>query len=303
MGPRDTYVNPLLTNIYLSYGSKQNFIAEKVFPVLDVDKETGIYFVRDKENLRAPADARRSMYGRANRVTNTLTQATYTLEEKTLEHWIPERIMKQYADPFDPKKNGIGLISDKLKLDQEIDARDTLSAGAGTSIDASAAWPTISTDIVGQVRTGRTAIQKATGNKANVVVLSKDSYDAVLKNTAFLDAVKYTNFPSESALRDKMAEWFDVEEVVVADAINNTVKEGQTDSLDYIWTDVAYVLYVNRTPAIEDTSAGYKLRLRDFAYADEWYQQAEKCDVVRVSDFYDNKIVDAACIYRIFNTV
>lgn len=303
MSPRDTYVNPLLTNVYIGYGGDQNFVSEQIFKPLNVQRETGVYFVRDKENLRAPADARRGMYGRANRVNNTLTTAPYTLEEKTLEHWIPERIMKQYQDPFDPKKNGITLITDKLKLDQEIDARDTLAGGAGTSIDTSASWATAGTDIVGQVRTGRTAIQKATGKKANTVLLSKDSYDAIMKNTAFLDAVKYTNFPSESALRSKLAEWFDVDQVIVADAINNTAKEGQTDSLDYIWTDVAYVMYVNPNPVIEDTSAGYKLVLENFAYADEWYQQAEKCDVVRVTDFYDNKIVDAGAIYRIYNTI
>lgn len=300
---RDTYVNPLLTNIYLTYGSDQNFVAGKLFPTVYVEKETGTYFVRDKENLRAPADARRGEYSRANRVTNQLTPATFTLEEKSLEHWIPERVMKMYSDPFDPKKNGVSLITDKLLLDKEIDLRNTLSTGAGTSLDASAAWTTISTDIEGQVRTARTVIQKATGKKANTIVLSKDSYDALLKNTAFRESVKYVDTTFEGVLRSKLAEWFDVTTVIIADAINNTSKEGQADSLDYIWTDVAYVLYVNPNAAIEDTSAGYELKVRDLAYADEWYEKGEKCDVVRVTDFYDNKIVDAGCIYRIFNTV
>lgn len=300
---RDTYVNPLLTNIYLRYGGEQNYIAGKLFPTVYVDKETGLYFVADKENLRAPADARRGEYARANRVTNTLTQAPFTLEEKTLEHWIPERVMKMYQDPFNPKKNGIQLITDKLKLDKEIDLKSTLDTGSGTSLDTSASWATASTDIVGQVRTGRNAIQKATGKRANTVVLTKDSYDALMKNTAFIQAVQYTSFPSESALRNKIAEFFDVDVVYVADAINNTAKEGQSDVLDYIWSDAAYVLYVNPNAAIEDTSAGYELKVQDLAYADEWYQKEEKVDVVRVTDFYDNKIVDAMCIYRIYNTV
>lgn len=303
MSPRDTYVNPLLTNVYITYGGDQNFVAEQIFKPLGVEKETGIYFVRDKENLRAPADARRGMYSRANRVTNTLTQASYTLEEKSLEHWIPERIMKQYADPFDAKKNGVTLITDKLKLDQEIDARDSLQAGAGTSVDASAGWANAATDIQSQVTTALTAIQKATGKKGNTVVLSKDAVDAVLKNTAFRTAVQYTSFPSPEELRGKIASWLDVENVIIADAVNNTAKEGQTDTLDYIWTDVAYVLYVNPNPAIESTTAGYKLYVSDFAYSDEWYERGEKCDVVRVTDFYDNKVVDAGAIYRIFNVV
>lgn len=300
---RDTYVNPLLTNIYLTYGGEQNYVAGQLFPTVFVEKETGIYFVRDKENLRAPADARRGEYSRANRVTNQLTQATFTLEEKSLEHWIPERVMKQYSDPFDPKKNGVQLITDKLKLDKELDLRDTLAAFGGTSVDASAGWATPATDIQAQVVAGANAIQKATGKKANTVLLSKDSLDAILKNTNFRTAVQYTSFPSPEALRNKLAEWFDVQNVIIGDAINNTAKEGQTDVLDYIWSDVAYVMYVNPNPAIEDTSAGYELKVRDLAYSDEWYEKGEKCDVVRVTDFYDNKIVDTGAIYRIFNTV
>ena len=303
MRPQDTYVNPLLTNVYITYGGDQNFVAEQIFKPLSVPKETGTYFTRDKENLRAPADARRGMYARANRVTNTLSPTNYTLEEKSLEHWIPERIMKQYADPFDAKKNGVQLITDKLKLDQEIDARNSLQAGAGTSIDASAGWANAATDIQAQVSTASTAIQKATGKKANTVVLSKDAVDAILKNTAFRTAVQYTSFPSPEELRGKIASWLDVENVIIADAVNNTAKEGQTDVLDYIWTDVAYVLYVNPNPAIDSTTAGYKLVLEDFAYSDEWYERGEKCDVVRVTDFYDNKVVDAGAIYRIFNVV
>jgi hypothetical protein len=300
---RDTYVNPLLTNIYLKYGGDQRFIAGKLFPTVYVDKETGLYFVADKENLRAPADARRGEFSRANRVTNTLTTAAYTLEEKSLEHWIPERVMKMYQDPFDPKKNGTQLIKDKLLLDKELDLKATLDAGAGTTIDTSASWATISTDIAQQVRTARNTIQQATGKRANTVVLSKDSYDALMKNTAFIAAVQYTSFPSESALRNKIAEWFDVDFVYVADAINNVSKEGQADSISYIWSDAAYVVYVNPNAAIEDTSAGYEIKVKDLAYADEWYQQAEKNTVVRVTDFYDNKIVDPGCIYRINNTV
>jgi hypothetical protein len=300
---RDTYVNPLLTNIYLKYGGDQNFIAGKLFPTVYVDKETGLYFVADKENLRAPADARRGEFSRANRVTNTLSTASFTLEEKSLEHWIPERVMKMYSDPFDPKKNGTQLIKDKLLLDKELDLKATLDAGAGASLDTSASWATPATDIQAQATTALNAIQVKTGKKANVAVLTKDSVDAILKNTNFRTAVQYTSFPSPEALRGKIAEWLDVQSVYIADAINNTSKEGQADSLNYIWSDAAYFLYVNPNPIIEDTSAGYELKVRDLAYADEWYQQAEKNTVVRVTDFYDNKIVDADCIYRLFNTV
>jgi hypothetical protein len=304
MNPRDTFVNPLLTNISVAY-SNEDYIAGKLFPTVEVDKETGLYFVVDKENLRAPADARRSEFGRANRVSNTLTQAAYALEEKSLEAPISDRVMRQYDDPFNPKANATKLVKDKLLLDKEKDLAATIAAStvSGNNLDTSASWATAATDILAQIRTGRTFIQKSTGKKANTVLLSKDSYDAIMKNTAFIAAVQYTSFPSESQLRAKLAEWFDVERVLVGEAVENTAKEGQTDVLDYIWKDLAVVAYVAPNPALETPSAGYELKLKGAEFVDEWYEQEIKTTFVRNNDFYDNKVVDKTALYIITNTV
>lgn len=304
MNPRDTFVNPLLTNISVAY-SNDAYIAGSLFPTVEVDKETGLYFVVDKENLRAPADARRAEFGRANRVSNNLTQAAYALEEKSLEAPISDRVMKQYSDPFDPKANATKLVKDKLLLDKEKDLVTTIlgSTVAGNNIDSAASWATAATDILAQVRTGRTFIQKSTGKKANTVLLSKDAYDAIMKNTAFIAAVQYTSFPSEGALRQKLAEWFDVERVLVGEAVENTSKEGQADSLDYIWKDLAVVAYVSPNPALETPSAGYELKLKGAEYVDEWYEQEIKTTFVRNNDYYDNKVVDKTALYIITNVV
>lgn len=301
---RSTFVNPLLTNIFIGYGGNQNYAASALFPTLQVDKETGLYFVRDKENLRAPADAHRGEFSRANRVTNTLTTAPYTLEEKSLEHAISERVLRNAMSPFDAKKNGTMLVADKLALDNEADAIATVLAAASGSntLDTSNSWSTISTDIVGQIRTGRNAIQLATGFKANTAVLGKPSLDALMKNTAFLASIQYVSQVTEASLRGAIAAWFDVETVVIADAVSNTAKEGQTDSLSYLWGDVCVLAYVNRNAAIESTSFGYKLQQANMAYVDEWFEQEIKSTIVRASDFYDNKVVDSSAAYIITNT-
>jgi hypothetical protein len=301
---RDTYVNPLLTDIYVGYGGEQNYIAGALFPTVEVDKETGIYFVRDKENLRAPADARRGEFSRANRVSNTLSQATYTLEEKTLESPISWKLKKNGQIPFDAKKNATMLVTDKLKLDKEIDLQATILAAGAPGLDASTAWATITTDIVGQVRTGRDTIQKNTGKRPNVAVISKLSLNAVMKNTAFLDSIKYVNVVNEESLRSALAAWFDVPRILIADAINNTAKEGQaTDVMDWIWSDNFVLAYVTPTPALEVPTAGYEIKLSDVAAVDEWSEPEIKTDFVRATDYYDNKVVDPSAMYVITNTV
>lgn len=303
--PRSTFVNPLLTNISVGY-SNSSYVASSFFPTVTVDKESGLYFVTDKEALRAPSDARRGEFSRANRVENTLTTAAYQLEEKSLETPISKRVMDAYQNPFDPKKNATNLVSEKLLLDKEKDLQATILASATanptTTVDVANAWSTITTDIAGQARTARNSIQKNTGQKANTLILGKPSLDALLKNTAFLDSIKYVQVVNEDSLRNAIASYFDVSRVLLGDSIENKSVQGQADSLDYVWGDVAIFGYVSPSPALETPSAGYELALNNARYIDEWYEQEIKTWFVRANDFYDNKVVDPFALYTITNT-
>lgn len=296
MNPRTTYVNPLLTDISVAYQSK-NLIGEQIFPTVQVDTETGVYFVVDKENLRSPADARRADLGRANRVENTMTTASYALEERSLETPITDRVMRQYKDPFDPKKNATILVSDKLAILKEKEIRATILASGATGLDENSAWATASTDILGHIRTAKNTVLKGCGNDANVMVIGKPALDALLTNTALIDAIKYTQAVTEEALIVALQNYFDIPKVLIGKGVENTAKEGQTDSQDFIWSDEAIVAYVPDAPALETPSAGYLLQLRDARYVDEWREDEIKSSFVRANDFYSAVIVDKNAMY------
>lgn len=298
---RDTFVNPLLTDISVGY-TNRNFIAEQVFPTVTVEKEEGTYFVGDKEAWRNPADANRSEYARANRVANLLSTATYVLTERSLESPISERVMRNYSDPFNPKKNATNLVSQKLLLENEKDLVATILAGAGNTLNAASGWSTPATNVIGQIRTGRDTILKATGEDANLLILGKQAFDAVLENTNVVDRIKYTARASEATIMEALADFFGVERVLIGKAIENTAKEGQADAAgSYIWGNNAVLAYVPSSAALETPAAGYRLALREGRYVDEWYEQEIKTTFVRANDFYDNKIVVPTALYTITN--
>lgn len=300
MDPRSTYVNPLLTNVYIGYTSG-DFVADALFPTVTVQKETGTYFIRDKENLRAPADARRGDYARANRVQNSLSAASFSLEEKSLETAIPWRIYKNYSDPFNPKKNATMLVTEKLKLDNELDARATLLGQTSQVQDLSAAWASAAFDISGQIRSRRTSVQKASTKKPNVALMGIAARDAILKNTDFKTSIQYVQVVNDENLLSALAKFLGVQKVVIGEAVQNVAKEGQADSLDYVWKNELILAYVNPNAAIEDTSLAYRLVQEGAAYVDEWTEEANKIDLVRANDFYDNFIVDPTCMWYYTN--
>lgn len=296
MNPRSTYVNPLLTDVSVAY-RVANLIGEQIFPTVTVEKETGTYFVMDKENLRSPADARRADLGRSNRVNNTMTAATFSLEERSLETAISDRIMRNYSDPFDPKKNATILVTEKLDLQKEKEIRDVILASGAPGLDENGAWSTPATDIIGHVRTARNSILQNTGHDANVMVLGKAALDVLLTNTAVIEGIKYTQQVSEEALINALQGYFDIPKILIGKATENTAKEGQTDSLNFIWGEEAIVAYVPDAPALETPSAGYLLQLKDARYVDEWYEQENKAQLVRANDFFQAKIVDPKAMY------
>lgn len=298
MNPRNAYVNPLLTNVSVAY-SNDSFIADQFFPVVEVEKETGVYFVVNKENLRSPADTKRGQFDRANRVNNNLTEAPYgPLIEHSLETPISERMMSQYDDPFNPKSNATELVTEKLMIEKEKDLVTVIGAsGAPTSALTANQWTTAATDIIDQIRTARNSVHQKTLKDANTIIMAKDAYDAVFTNTGFQERIKYTARPTESEIRNAMADFFDVDKVLVGKAAENTAKEGQTDALDYIWKDQVIVAYVAPSASLETPTAGYHLTLKGARYVDEWYEQEIKSTIVRANDQYEAKVIDANAMY------
>ena len=296
MNPRETYVNPLLTDVSVAY-KNQNLIGEMIFPIVTVESETGEYFVVDRENQRTPADARRADLGRANRVSNDMTTATYSLEERSLETPITDRVMRNYKDPFKPKSNATNLVTGKLELLKEKEIRAAILASGAPGLDENGAWSTISTDIIGHVRTARNSVLQNTGFDANVMIIGKTALDVLLTNTALIEGIKYSQAVSEEALINALQGYFDIPKILIGKATENTAKEGQTDSMSFIWGEEAIVAYVPETPALETPSAGYLLQLEDARYVDEWYEQEIKTTFVRANDFFQPKIVDPKAMY------
>lgn len=296
MDPRSTYVNPLLTNISVGYNNP-NLIADQVFPTVIVDKETGVYFTNDgaRASMRNPADVKRPLTGRANRVNSKLTQNSFALEEKSLEYAIDKRVMDAAVDPFQPKATAVKVVTGQLAVNKEKDLVATL-IGAVTPVDLGGSWSTTTTDIIGTIRTGRSDILLNTGNEANTLILSKIALDLALENAAVVERIKYTARADEATILNALKDFFGVDRLIIGKGVENTAKEGQTASLSYIWDEYVILAYITPTPGIDQPTAGYHLQLKDGRYVDEWYEQGEKSTLVRANDFYDAKVVDTSAL-------
>lgn len=305
MNPQTVFVDPLLTNVLVGYKNAE-LVADTLAPKIPVTKESGLYFVADKSNLIAPGSTKRALNGKANRVTGRMTTDTYTLEEHTLEEWIDDRILKTYDNPFDPRRNATNRIAGQLAIEKENDLITALAAAtaSGNVVDSAGNWATAGTDLRSAMNTGKNYIHVRTGVRPNTLVLDRLSLDKlVATNTDFKASIAYTSDKTQENLQRLIAGYFDVEKVVIAGGIKQSAAQSGTGS--YIWSTkgLAYLAYINPTPAMEEPSALYQFYKEDMVFADVRREEGAKSDVVRATDFYQMNVIDSDCLYKFLDTV
>lgn len=304
--PSDVYVDVQLTDVSVKY-TNDEYIADVLFPIVNVKKKSGIYYTYDKSNLKR-VDSKRTSGSRANRVEYGLVKTAYgPLVEHSLEEGVDWETIELAVDPLDPKIDAVNNISERLLIEKEYNLSSYLSTsgnlGASVTLSGTDQFSDLlNSDPFTKITTGRLTIQKTALKKANTIVMGMEVWAVLQNHPDLIERVKYTN--KKGLEPDDLKILFPgIETVIVGNAMENTAKEGQTAVLAPIWGKHLWIAYVTKTPGIRQVSLGYTLTLEGFRYTDAWTEQAVKQDFVRVNDFYEQKIVAKEAIYGILNAV
>lgn len=289
---QNSYNNPLLSNVSIRYNNAQ-YQADTIFPLLPVPKRTGNYFVYDKENLRAPVETRRSDMARAQRVDQSVTKASYgPLTERSLEQGIPEDLMTEAEDPLAPMTDATMNVTDKLLIQREVDLASMIQSSStmtyNTGITGANQWSNFNTS--NPLQDVQTAIAAMVANtmRPNTMIMGYNVWTQLVNHPIFQDRIKYSQLGVLTT--ELAARLFNVERIIVGEAVVNNAVEGQTDSLGFIWGKAVTLAYISSAPGIRTPSFGYHITLAGKKYVDNWYEQPLKGYFVRANDYYDRKI-------------
>ena len=77
--PSQVHIDQPLTNLTIAYLQDQsNFIADKVFPVVGVDKQSDKYYIYDRDNMNRAGDVKKlAPRTEVNRIGMSLSQDSY----------------------------------------------------------------------------------------------------------------------------------------------------------------------------------------------------------------------------------
>lgn len=265
---QQTHVNAMLTNISVAYMQGADaFIADKVFPMVPVQKQSARYFVykkedwfRDEAELRAPST---ESAGGGYEIDNT---PNYYCNVYAYHKDLDDQTRNNTDNPLDADKDATEFVSAKLLLRRELAFMNTyFKAGIwGTDVTGVASapsagqvlqWDNSAADPVHDVSNAQLAIQGVTGKKANTLVLGPQVYAALKQCPAIMERIKYTQ--KGIITTDLLAALFEVDKVLIPFGIQNTAAKGQTAAMSFIYGKHAFLCYSEPNPGLQKASAGY----------------------------------------------
>lgn len=258
----DVHVDAILTNISVAYIQKKSaFIAQTVFPVVPVEKQSDKYFIynkadwfRDEAELRADAtESAGSGY--------SLSQDNYFAEVYALHKDIGDQTRSNTDNPLNADRDATKFVTQRMMLRQEIQwAADYFKTGVwatdvvgGTNFTQ---WSDFAgSDPLEDIEQGKEVVLQTTGFEVNTLVMGYHVFRKLKNHPDLVDRIKYTS--SDAVTTAIMARYFEVDRILIAKAIKNTAHEGQTGSYGFTAGSNAWMGYVNPTPSIMEPSAGY----------------------------------------------
>ena len=261
--PSDGHVDVPLTNLTIAYmQAAENFVADKVFPMVSVSKQSDKYYKYSREGLRDGDVTVLAPRTEVNRVGMALSTDSYFADVRGLGMDFDEQTLANEDTALELRSQGANVLMEKIMIDREVRwASAFFSAGIwGTDITPGNLWSdyTNSTPIV-DVTTGRRTMQLASGGyKPNTMVVGKEVRDVLINHPDILARLNGGSTVSNPALITdaKLAEIFEVENFYVMEAVRNTAAEGVTDAFGFIGGKNALLTYTPSTMGLRTPGAG-----------------------------------------------
>lgn len=303
------HVDAILTNISVAYLQNQdNFIADKVFPIIPVDKKSDKYFTYTKndwfrDEAQRRADATESAGGGFN-----LSTDTYSADVWAFHKDVGDQLLANADAPLNPLREAAEFVTRRLMLRRELQFVDDFFKKSvwATDIDGvtgtpgsgeTKKWSDYSaSDPIDDIEEAKAKILGQTGMEANTLVLGYDTFRVLKNHPDLVDRIKYTS--SQTITTDMLAAMFDIPRVMVAKAVKATNKEGVTAAYDFAYGKHAALYHVAPTPGLLTPSAGYTFSwtgvsggLGQVIGTSQFRMESLKADRVEAEMAFDNKVI------------
>lgn len=262
------HIDRALTNISVAYmQDAENFIADKVFPIIPVQKQSDLFFKYKKDDFfRDEAQVRADGTESAGGDYDIEQSAPYYCRVYAFHKDVTEQERVNADEPLNVDRDATEFISQKLLLKREVEfmTKYFQSGVWGTEIqgvasDATAGqalqWNNPASDPIADITNAGIRMAEETSYRPNTLVLSPWAFYALKNHPAILERIKYTQ--KGIVTTDLLATLFEVERVFIAWGVQNTKAKGADGQLQFIMGKHALLCYTPKTAGLKTPAAGY----------------------------------------------
>ncbi len=299
----DVHVDGPLTNISVAFlQDADNFVADRVFPNIPVNHQSDVYYTypkgefnRDDMQLRAPGTESAGANYR-------LGTDTYSAPVRALHKDIADQVRANADSPLSPDREATEFLTGKALINREVNfAANYFQAGIwDTDVTAGLNWDDAASTPIADVRVGVRTVLQNTGFKPNTMVMGRECWDILVDHPDLVGRLDrgQTSGPAR-VLRDAIAALFEIDQVLVMEAIQNTAGKGLADNHSFIGTGVdALLVYSAPNPGLMVPSAGYTFSWNGFLGASQNGMRMKRfrmdhleSDRIEIDQAYDQKLV------------
>lgn len=295
--PGDVYVSRMLGNISVAYIQKQSaFVADKVFPIVPVDFQSGRYptyakedWFRDESQERAPGT---ESAGGGYDIDNT---NTYYCRKYAYHKDVEDDVSANDEAPIDSDRDATIFVNQKNLLKRErIWAQNYMAPVWGMNLTGTSGtpgagefkqWDQSGASVLKNVEDWKELIASTTGYEPNVFVCSPDVLAVLKLNPDIKDTIKYTQ---KGVITEQLlAELFQVDRFLVPRGVVNLSAKGKAGNFQRITSKKVLLCYAPEKPSIQVPSAGYIFAWRGYLGASKFGSRMKK---FRMEELESNRI-------------
>jgi hypothetical protein len=266
----DVHINGPLSSISLAYiQSSDAFVADRAFPRLAVAKQSDSYFTYDRGYFNRAEMKKRAPGAESAGANYALSTESYSADVWALHRDVADQVRANADSPISLDREATELLTLQGLLRKEKEwASAHFVTSAWTTERAGVAatptgtqflrWDVAASTPIEDVRAAVRTVQESTGFRPNRMVLGRSVYDALLDHPDIVGRLDrgQTSGPA-IVMRDALSALFEMDEILVMDAIENTANEGAANVHAFIGGKHALLVYTPASPGLMIPSAGY----------------------------------------------
>lgn len=307
--PGSVQTTSVLQNMSVAY-TNDEYIGLRLMPSFPVSfgTDAATWWELDKETMFEAPDDTIGTGGSVNNINAGFVKQTATMHPHALQGSVDARSRAAMDAPVLALASRLPLVVNGLRLNQEkrivAIAGSSASFGSNTAaISAADQWNTdLGGDPAGSVDAAKAELFSGIAETDTVAFCNERVFNVLKRHPTIREQFKYTG--RETLSRQMLAEYFEVDDLLVGKAREQTANEGATQSWTNLWPSVFGVVKVPRV--VQEKIACFGITLEEPMMELEHFEPnvggwGEYITKVAFSD--SSKVISSSCGYLLTGVI